>query len=63
MPVTVWQIVYYQLPHIYCIVAHWPDNKGWLSLDMCLYQVMMTFHFLNEGANDAEWTQKSIITS
>ena len=29
----------------------------------CLYQVMMTLHFLNGAANDAESTQKSKITS
>ena len=28
-----------------------------------LYQVMMTLHFLNDDANDAESTQKSKITS
>ena len=28
-----------------------------------LYQVMMTLHFLNDVANDAESTQKSTITS
>ena len=28
-----------------------------------LYQVMMTLHFLNDVANDAESTQKSQITS
>ena len=28
-----------------------------------LYQVMMTLHFLNDIANDAESTQKSTITS
>ena len=34
-----------------------------LSHSMCLYQVMMTLHFLNYVTNDAELTQKSIITS
>ena len=48
--------------HITCIAAQWPD-KRWLSHDMCLYQVMMTLHFLNDVANDAESTQQSIITS
>ena len=28
-----------------------------LSHGMCLYQVMMTLHFLNEVANDFESTQ------
>ena len=35
-----------------------PDKHG-LSHDMCLYQVMMTLHFLNYVANDTEPTQKS----
>ena len=30
-----------------------------LSHGMCLYQVMMMLHFLNDVANDAESTQKS----
>ena len=46
---------------INCIVVCWSD-KHWLSHSMCLYQVMMTLHFLNDVANDAESTQKSIIT-
>ena len=33
-------------------------DKRWLSHDMCLYQVMMTLHFLNDVANDPELTQK-----
>ena len=39
-----------------------PD-KHCLSHGMCLYKVMMTLHFLNDVANEAESTQKSIITS
>ena len=39
-----------------------PD-KHCLSHGMCLKQVMMTLHFLYDIANDAESTQKSIITS
>ena len=39
-----------------------PD-KHCLSHGMCLYQVMMTLHFLNDVANEAESTQKSKITS
>ena len=38
--------------HINC-----PD-KRFLSHGMCLYQVMMMLHFLNDVANDAESTQK-----
>ena len=34
-----------------------PDKRC-LSRRMCLYQVMMTLHFLNDVANDAESTQK-----
>ena len=44
---------------------HWctlPDKRC-LSHSVCLYQIMMTLHFLNDVANDAEPTQKSIITS
>ena len=33
-----------------------PDKRG-QSQDMCLYQVMMTLHFMNDVANDAESTQ------
>ena len=33
-----------------------------VSHGMCLYQVMMTLHFLNDIADDAELTQSSIIT-
>ena len=36
-----------------------PDKRS----GMCLYQVMMTLHFLNDVANDAESTQKSKIRS
>ena len=35
-----------------------PDKRC-LSYGMCLYQVMVTLHFLNDIANDAESTQKS----
>ena len=38
-------------------------GKHCLSHGMCLYQVMMILHFLNDVANDAESTQKSKITS
>ena len=34
-----------------------PDKHG-LSHGMCLYQVMVTLHFLNDVANDAESTKK-----
>ena len=33
-----------------------PDEHG-LSHSMCLYLVMMTLHFLNDVANDAESTK------
>ena len=48
--------------HINCTVACCLINVGYLT-GMCLYQVMMTLHFLNDVANGAESTQKSIITS
>ena len=43
----------------YCTL---PDKRC-LSHSMCLYQVMMTVHFMNDVANDTESTQKSIIVS
>ena len=43
--------------HINCTL---PDKRC-LSHGMCLYQVMMTLHFLNNVVNDAESTQKSIV--
>ena len=48
--------------HINCIVARCLINVVYLKA-CCLYQVMMTLHFLNDVANDAESTQKSKITS
>ena len=38
----------------YCKLA----DKPCLPHGMCLYQAMMTLHFLNDIANDAELTQK-----
>ena len=46
----------------YCIVTRWSDKRC-LSHGMCLYQVIMTLHFLNDVVNDIESTRKSIITS
>ena len=45
----------YLLPRILTAVLHdaLPDKRC-LSHRMCLYQVMMTLHFLNDVANDAE---------
>ena len=34
-----------------------------VSHGICLYQVMMTLHFLNDVPDEAESTQSSIITS
>ena len=51
-----------QLPLILTALLTLPD-KHCLSQGMCLYQVMMTLHFLNDGANNAKSTQKYIITS
>ena len=48
--------------HINCIVAHCLINVVYLTA-YCLYQVMMTLHFLNDVADDAESTYKSKITS
>ena len=55
-------IVVYQLPLILTVCRTLPD-KLCLSHGMCLYQVMMALHFLNDNANDAESTQKSKIMS
>ena len=49
-------------PHLYCIVACWPD-KCCLSQGKYLYQVIMMLHFLNDVVNDVELTWKSIIMS
>ena len=48
--------------HSYYLQSGTLPDKRCLSRDMC-YQVMMTLHFLNVVANDAESTQKSKITS
>ena len=45
-----------------CIAARCLINMVYLT-GMCIYQDMMTLHFLNDVANDAESTQKSNITS
>ena len=39
-----------------------PDRRC-LSHGMCLYQVMMKLHVLNDVVNDIEFTRYSIITS
>ena len=48
--------------HINYIVARCLINVVYLTA-CCLYQVMMTLHFLNDVANDAESTQNSKTTS
>ena len=48
--------------HTNCIVARCLINVVYLTA-CCLYQVMMTLHFLSDVANDAQSTQKSKITS
>ena len=48
----------HQLPLMLTILL--PDKHG-LFHGMNLYQVMMTLHFLNEVANDAESTQKYVM--
>ena len=53
----------YQLPLILTeLLQHNLINVSYLTA-CYLYQVMMTLHFLNDVANDAESTQKSKITS
>ena len=67
-PIILWNwisgfdIHYYQLPLILTVLLPLPGKHG-LSHGMCLYQVMMTLHILNDVANDAESTRKSNITS
>ena len=60
------RIHFYQLPGILTgiltALLQLPDKRC-LSHGMYLYQVMMTLHFSNDAANDAESTQKSKITS
>ena len=54
---------YYQSPLILTeLFQHDLINVSYLTA-CYLYQVMMTLHFLNDVANDAESTQKSTITS
>ena len=55
-------VVFHQLSLILMHCCTLPD-KLCLSQDMCLYQVMMTLHFLNDLAHDAESTQTSKILS
>ena len=56
-------ILIYQSPLILTeLFQHNLINVSYLAA-CYLYQVMMTLHFLNDVANDAESTQKSNITS
>ena len=57
-----WFLILSVTSHINCIVARCLINVVYLTA-CCLYQVMMTLHFLNDVANDAESTYKSKITS
>ena len=54
--------IFFSKRSYFCIVTSWSD-KCCLSHGMCLYQVIMTLHFLNDVVNDIESTRKSIITS
>ena len=62
MTMILFYIFLYQLPFILTAALPVPDRRC-LSHGMCLYQVMMTLNFLSDVANDAESTQKSIVTS
>ena len=54
---------FYQSPLILTeLIQHILINVSYLTA-CYLYLVMMTLHFLNDVANDAESTQKSKITS
>ena len=48
------QFISYLSYQLHCCIL--PDKRC-LSHGMCFYQVMMTLHFLNDVANDAESTQ------
>ena len=53
-----------QLPLIVIVLLHVDlNNVRCLSHSMCLFQVIMTSHFLNDVVNDIELTRKSIVTS
>ena len=45
--------IVYQLPLILTALLHFPA-KHCLSHGICLYQVMLTLHFLNDVGNDAK---------
>ena len=48
---------FYKLPLIETTLLHVALGKHCLSHGMCLYQVMMTLHLLNDVTYDAESTQ------
>ena len=52
----------YQLPLILTALLHL-DLINAAYLTVCLYQVIMMSHFLNDIVNDIELTRKLIITS
>ena len=51
----------YQSSLILTALSRVASDKRCLSHGMCLYQVMMTLHFLNDVVNDAYDIQKSKI--
>ena len=53
----IYECMVYCLLHYFMLTALLPDKRC-LSHGMCLYQVMMTLHFLNDGANDPESPQQ-----
>ena len=52
----------YQLPFILLQRCTLPDKRC-LSHGICLYQVMVTFHFLNDAANEAALRHNMIFAS
>ena len=63
MGTTPISITFYQSPEILTeLLEHNLINVSYLTT-CYLYQVMMTMHFMNDVADDAESTQKSKITS
>ena len=53
------RFVHEGMNHISNVKVHLKTRRG--NVNICLYQVMMTLHFLNDVVNDAEQTQKSNI--
>ena len=60
---AIWDFISYLSYQLHCCI--WPDKRCHVVYltACCLYQVMMTLHFLNDVANDAESLYNSKMTS